>query len=93
FDVFFKKHRIALEVQVAQHRLHHTSCYKDVKKKIRRRDRKKRTLCQDNGIFLLEVWYDEKPEIVIPERVQKIKCFVNQASQISIYNQSIISKT
>ncbi|CAG8812034.1 4771_t:CDS:2, partial [Dentiscutata erythropus] len=33
-----------------------TSWYKDVKKleDIVNRDRKKRTLCQDNGIFLLE---------------------------------------
>ncbi|RHZ71249.1 hypothetical protein Glove_261g53 [Diversispora epigaea] len=58
-DAFFQKYRIALEVQGAQHRLHSTSWYKDVKK--------------------LEdvVWYDEKPEIVIPERIQKIKNFVN----------------
>ncbi|CAG8625154.1 8253_t:CDS:2, partial [Diversispora eburnea] len=64
FDAFFKKHRIALEVQGAQHRLHHTSWYKDVKKleDIVNRDRLKRCVCQDNGIFLLEVWYDEKPE-------------------------------
>ncbi|RHZ65764.1 hypothetical protein Glove_311g20 [Diversispora epigaea] len=45
------------------------------------RDRLKRCICQDNGIFLLEVWYDEKSEIVIPERIQKIKSFVNQASK------------
>ncbi|CAG8540880.1 2917_t:CDS:2, partial [Diversispora eburnea] len=43
------------------------------------RDRLKRSLCQDNGIFLLEVWYDENSEIVIPERIQKIKGFINQA--------------
>ena len=29
---FFQKHRIALEVQGAQHRFHNTSWYKDVKK-------------------------------------------------------------
>ncbi|CAG8782839.1 779_t:CDS:2, partial [Dentiscutata erythropus] len=48
--------------------------YKDVKKleDIVNRDRLKRCLCQDNGIFLLEVWYDENPEIVIPQRIQKI---------------------
>ncbi|RHZ63476.1 hypothetical protein Glove_329g73 [Diversispora epigaea] len=80
----FRNNRIALEVQGAQHRLHHTGWYKDIKKleDIVNRDRKKRCICQDNGIFLLEVWYDEKPEIVIPERIRKIKCFVNQASQI-----------
>ncbi|CAI2198855.1 5978_t:CDS:2, partial [Funneliformis geosporum] len=33
------------------------------------------TSWSDNGIFLLEVWYDEKPEIVIPERIRKIKEF------------------
>ncbi|CAI2187362.1 19025_t:CDS:1 [Funneliformis geosporum] len=72
-DAFFQKYRIALEVQGAQHRLHNTSWYKDVKKleDIVNRDRKKRCICQDNGISLLEVWYDEKPEIVIPNRIQK----------------------
>ncbi|CAB5199172.1 unnamed protein product [Rhizophagus irregularis] len=77
-DAFFQKYRIALEVQGAQHRLHSTSWYKDVKKleDIVNRDRKKRCICQDKGISLLEVWYDEKPEIVIPKRIQKIKEFV-----------------
>ena len=62
----------------AQHRFHSTSWYKDVKKleDIVDRDRKKRCICQDIGISLLEVWYDEKPEIVIPNRIQKIKEFV-----------------
>ena len=31
-DAFFQKYQIALEVQGAQHRLHNTSWYKDVKK-------------------------------------------------------------
>ena len=77
-DAFFQKCRIALEVQGAQHRFHSTSWYKDVKKleDIINRDRKKRCICQDIGISLLEVWYDEKPEIVIPNRIQKIKEFV-----------------
>ncbi|RHZ54949.1 hypothetical protein Glove_421g113 [Diversispora epigaea] len=67
----------------AQHRLHHTSWYKDIKKleDIVNRDRQKRCMCQDNGIFLLEVWYDENPEIVIPERIQKIKEFTNQLTK------------
>jgi hypothetical protein len=74
-DAFFQEYRIALEVQGAQHRFHHTSWYKDVKKleDIVNRDRQKRCICLDNGIFLLEVWYDEKSEIVIPKRIQKIK--------------------
>jgi len=74
-DAFFQKYRIALEVQGAQHRFHSTSWYKDVKKleDIVNRDWKKRCICQDNGIFLLEVWYDQNPEIVIPERIRKIK--------------------
>ncbi|CAG8769292.1 23477_t:CDS:2, partial [Dentiscutata erythropus] len=82
-DAFFQKYRIALEVQGAQHRFHNTSWYKDVKKleDIVNRDRQKRCICQDNGIFLLEVWYDEKPEIVIPKRIQKIKEFVCPASK------------
>jgi hypothetical protein len=82
-DAFFQKYQIALEVQGAQHRFHSTSWYKDVKKleDIVNRDRQKRCICQDNGIFLIEVWYDEKPEIVIPERIQKIKDFVAQASK------------
>ncbi|CAB4432736.1 unnamed protein product [Rhizophagus irregularis] len=51
-DAFFQKYRIALEVQGAQHRLHSTSWYKDVKKleDIVNRDRQKRCICQDNGI-------------------------------------------
>ncbi|CAG8603275.1 4143_t:CDS:1, partial [Ambispora gerdemannii] len=55
-DAFFRYNRIALEVQGAQHRFHSTSWYKDVKKleDIVNRDRKKRTLCQLNGIYLLE---------------------------------------
>ena len=82
-DAFFQKYRIALEVQGAQHQLHSTSWYKDVKKleDIVNRDRRKRCICQDNEIYLLEVWYDEKPVIVIPERIRKIKEFVNQASK------------
>ncbi|GBB84405.1 hypothetical protein RclHR1_00110038 [Rhizophagus clarus] len=70
-DAFFQKYRIALEVQGA----HSTSWYKDVKKleDIVNRDRQKRCICQDNGISLLEVWYDEKPEIVIPKKMQKIR--------------------
>ncbi|RHZ54564.1 hypothetical protein Glove_426g36 [Diversispora epigaea] len=65
-DAFFQKYQIALEVQGAQHQFHHTSWYKDVKKleDIVNRDRLKRCMCQDNGIFLLEVWYDENPEKV-----------------------------
>ena len=56
-DAFFPKYRIALEVQGAQHRLHSTSWYKDVKKlkDIVNRDRQKRCIYQDNGIFLIEV--------------------------------------
>ncbi|CAG8470406.1 6567_t:CDS:2, partial [Ambispora gerdemannii] len=56
-DAFFQKYPIALEVQGAQHRLHSTSWYKDVKKleDVVNRDRKKRCICQDNGIFLLEI--------------------------------------
>src|SRR6266540_6140568 len=82
-DAFFQKHQIALEVQGAQHRFHSTSWYKDVKKleDIVNRNRRKRCICLDNGIFLIEVWYDQNPEIVIPERVRKIKEFVNQASK------------
>ena len=82
-DAFFQKHQIALEVQGAQHRFHSTSWYKDAKKleDIVNRDRQKRCICLDNGIFLIEVWYDEKPEIVIPERIRKIKEFVKQASK------------
>jgi len=74
-DAFFRHHRMALEVQGAQHRHHNTSWYKDVKKleDIVNRDRKKRTLCQLNGIYLLEVWYDENPEITIPKKIYKFK--------------------
>ena len=79
-DAFFQKYRIALEVQGAQHRFHSTSWYKDVKKLVNR-DRRKRCICQDNRIFLIEVWYDEKLEIVIPERIQKIKEFICIASK------------
>ncbi|CAG8563072.1 1449_t:CDS:2 [Cetraspora pellucida] len=79
-DAFFQKYRIALKVQRNQHQFHSTSWYKNVKKleDVVNRDRLKRCICQDNEIFLLEVWYDKKPEIVILERIQKIK-FINQA--------------
>ncbi|CAB4415982.1 unnamed protein product [Rhizophagus irregularis] len=58
-DAFFQKYRIALEVQGAQHRLHNTNWYKDVKKleDIVNRDRQKRCICLDSGIFLIEVCY------------------------------------
>ena len=71
-DAFFRHHRMALEVQGTQHQLHNTSWYKDVKKleDIVDRDQKKRTLCQFSGIHLLEVWYDEDPEITIPQKIQ-----------------------
>ncbi|CAI2188648.1 1572_t:CDS:2, partial [Funneliformis geosporum] len=74
-DVFFQKYRITLEVQGVQHRFHSTNWYKDVKKleDIVNRDQKKQCICQDIGISLLEIWYDEKLEIVIPNRIQKIK--------------------
>ena len=81
-------------MQGVQHRLHSTSWYKDVKKleDIVDRDRKKRCICQDIGISLLEVWYDEKPEIVIPNRIQKIKEFVCLVSK-SFDIQTISYKT
>src|SRR4051794_23774404 len=55
----------------------------DVKKleNIINHDRQKRCICQDNGIFLIEVWYDQNPEIVIPERIRKIKEFICLASK------------
>ncbi|CAG8456801.1 10682_t:CDS:2 [Ambispora leptoticha] len=79
-DAFFRSNRIALEVQGAQHRLHNTSWYKDVKKleDIVNRDRKKRTLCQLNGIYLLEVWYDENPEVTIPKKIYKFREFIDR---------------
>ena len=45
-DAFFQKYRIALEVQGAQHWLHSTSWYKDIKKleDIINRDRQKRCM-------------------------------------------------
>jgi hypothetical protein len=45
------------------------------------RDQQKGCVCLDNGIFLIEVWYDRNPEIGIPERMRKIKEFVKKASQ------------
>ncbi|CAG8459036.1 4838_t:CDS:1 [Cetraspora pellucida] len=79
-DPFFRHNRIALEVQGAQHQFHSTSWYKDVKKleDIVDRDRKKRTLCQLNGIYLLEVWYDENPEITIPKKIYKFREFIDR---------------
>ncbi|CAG8739642.1 9812_t:CDS:2, partial [Racocetra persica] len=45
--------------------------YKDVKKleDVDDRDRKKRCLCQLNGIYLIEIWYDENPEVTIPKKI------------------------
>ncbi|PKC65352.1 hypothetical protein RhiirA1_442341 [Rhizophagus irregularis] len=65
------------KVQGAQHRFHSTSWYKDVKKleDIVNHDQQKRCICLDSGIFLFEVWYDQNPEIVIPERIQASKSF------------------
>ncbi|CAG8823901.1 36903_t:CDS:1, partial [Racocetra persica] len=62
-DAFFQKYRIALEIQGNQHRFHSTSWYKDIKKleDVVNHDWLKRYICQDNRIFLLEVWYNEKP--------------------------------
>ncbi|RHZ43302.1 hypothetical protein Glove_810674g3 [Diversispora epigaea] len=79
-DVFFQKYQIALEVQGVQHWLYHTSWYKDIKKleDIVNHDWLKKCICQDNRIFLIEIWYDKKPEIVISKRIQKIKEFTNQ---------------
>ncbi|CAG8622319.1 4181_t:CDS:2, partial [Ambispora gerdemannii] len=79
-DAFFRSNRIALEVQGAQHRLHNTSWYKDVKKleDIVNRDRKKRILCQLNGIYLLEVWYDENPEVTIPKKIYKFRELIDR---------------
>ena len=70
---------MALEVQGAQHRLYSTSWYKDVKKleNIINCDRKKRTLCQLNGIYLLEVWYDENMKIMIPQMIYKFKEYID----------------
>ena len=82
-------------MQEAQHWLHNTSWYKDIKKleDIVNHDRQKWCICQDNGIFLLEVWYDEKPEIVIPKRIQKIKEFIYLASKsFDIQTKSLTSK-
>ncbi|CAG8805561.1 21954_t:CDS:1, partial [Racocetra persica] len=83
-DAFFQKYQIVLEVQGSQHQLHSTSWYKDIKRfeDIVDHDQKNRCLCQLNGIFLLEVWYDENLEKVILERIQKIKDFVNQAFKV-----------
>ncbi|CAG8462101.1 2037_t:CDS:2 [Ambispora leptoticha] len=79
-SAFFRSNRIALEVQEAQHRLHNTSWYKDVKKleDIVNRDRKKRTLCQLNGIYLLEVWYDENLEVTIPKKIYKFRALIDR---------------
>ncbi|POG75383.1 hypothetical protein GLOIN_2v1838763 [Rhizophagus irregularis DAOM 181602=DAOM 197198] len=90
-----KQYQIAIEISnciggVSQYRFHSTSWYKDAKKleDIVNRDRQKRCICQDNGIFLLEVWYDQNPEIVIPERIRKIKEYVNKAYKVlTSYNQ------
>src|SRR3954453_7507372 len=73
-DAFFQKYQIALEVQEAQHQFHSTSWYKDVKKleDIVNRDRQKRCICLDNGIFLIEVWYDQNPEIVIQKGYENL---------------------
>jgi len=34
---------------------------------------------------LLEIWYDEKPEIAIPRRINKIQEFINKVGSI-FYN-------
>ncbi|RHZ85609.1 hypothetical protein Glove_63g84 [Diversispora epigaea] len=78
-DAFFCHYQIRLEMQGSQHWLHNTSWYKDIKKleDIINRDWLKRCIYQDNRIFLLKVWYNEKSEKIIPKRIQKIKYFIN----------------
>ena len=63
-DAFFQKYRIVLEVQGA----HSQKTWGIV---IGKKD-----VCVK--IFLLEVWYDEEPEIVIPERIRKVLIIVHQ---------------
>src|SRR6266511_6175334 len=74
-DAFFQKYRIALEVQGAQHRFHSTSWYKDVKKleDIVDRNRRKRCICLDNGIFLIEVWYDQTRKLSFQKGYEKLR--------------------
>ncbi|RIB16341.1 hypothetical protein C2G38_2190248 [Gigaspora rosea] len=54
--------------------------YKNVKKleDVVDRDRKKRCLCQLNGIYLIEIWYDENPEVTIPKKISKYRECINR---------------
>ncbi|RHZ47159.1 hypothetical protein Glove_590g29 [Diversispora epigaea] len=75
-DTFFQKYQIALEVQGNQHRFHNTGWYKDVKKleDIVNRDRRKGCICQNNGIFLLEIftYIDKSVESLMPEKKEDV---------------------
>ncbi|CAG8560257.1 46526_t:CDS:2 [Gigaspora margarita] len=51
------------------------------------KEEKLRRHCQDNGIFLLEVWYNESPESVIPEGYKKLSVLSIKHPKVSIYGQ------
>src|ERR1043165_7377196 len=82
-DAFFPTSSNGIRSARAQHRLHNTSWYKDVKK-LKDIDRKKRTLCQLNGIYLLEVWYDKNPETTILRRYINLRSVLIEDTLILI---------
>ena len=89
-DAFFQKYRIALEVQGAQHWLHNTSWYKDVKKleDIVNRDRQKKCICQDNGIFLSRFGMIKTRKLLFQKGYEKLRSlFVWHSKFLISYNQ------
>jgi hypothetical protein len=74
-DAFFQKYRIALEVQGAQHRLHNTSWYKDVKKleDIVNRDWQKRCICLNSGIFLMRYDMTKTQKLSFQKGYEKLR--------------------
>ncbi|CAG8478252.1 1294_t:CDS:2 [Cetraspora pellucida] len=64
-----------------------TYWYKDVKKleNIVDHDRRKRCQCQLNGVYLIEVWYKENPEVTIPQKIYKYReCIIRKTFDLTL---------
>lgn len=68
-DLYYPNLGLAIEVQGEQHR-RRIPYFQETESEFHsqlQRDQLKRDLCEKNWVILAEVWFDEDPEIVIPE--------------------------